>query len=142
MCSSVAHGTPQRPDDLLEHQCVDLVLPDTGRPIPWEFIENGVPHQVKLPVCLAFDNPIAVLTASLSGAGFARLLDFTVEAEIRAGNLVEVLSDFQPPGLQVSVVYPVNRHEVAKVRSFLDFLIESFADVSRAPARRVPKRRR
>jgi len=136
------HGTPQRPDHLLEHRCVDLVLPDTGRAIAWAFLEDGECREVRPPACLEFDHPIAVLTAALNGAGFARLLDFTVEAEVRAGNLVEVLAGFCPPGQPVSAVYPVSRHESGKVRAFLDFLIEKLGDVEPVPARPAPKRRR
>jgi DNA-binding transcriptional LysR family regulator len=118
------HGTPERPDELIKHHSIDLVLPDTGRPIPWEFLESGKCHDVRLSSRLEFDHPIAALTAVLSGAGLARLLDFTVDDDIRAGNLIEVLADFRPPGQQVSAVYPNNPHQSPKVRSFLDFLIE------------------
>ena len=119
-----AHGNPGRPDDLVKHHCADLLLPDTGRPIPWQFLESGKLRDVRLSSRLEFDHSIAALTAALNGAGLTRLLDFTVDDEIRAGHLVEVLADFLPPGQPVSAVYPNNPHQSPKVRSFLDFLIE------------------
>lgn len=122
------HGIPRRPDDLGKHRCVDLILPDTGRPIPWQFCEAGRCWNAKISSGLAFDHPIAALTAALNGAGLARLLDFTVEAELRAGDLVEVLADFRPPGERVSAVYPSKRHLSAKIRSFIDFLVEAQRD--------------
>ena len=123
-------GTPHRPDDLLTHRCIDLVLPDTGRPIPWQFLEEGECRDAKLSSRLEVDHPLAALTAALNGGGLARLLDFTVESELRAGDLVEVLADFRPPGQVVSVVYPSNRHQSAKIRSFLNFLVEALGEAS------------
>ncbi|MBU6256800.1 MAG: LysR family transcriptional regulator [Burkholderiales bacterium] len=117
------HGTPRHPDDLRAHRCVDLVLPDTGRPIAWEFVAEGKSSEVPSSSQLEFDHPIAAMTATLNGAGLSRLLDFTVDDEIRAGRLVEVLADYCPPGQPVSAVYPSRPHQPPILRGFLDFLI-------------------
>ena len=124
------HGLPKTPDDLLKHRCVALTLPDTGRPIPWVFSDRGETWETKPPGSLSFDDPMAALTAALNGAGFVRLLDFTVENEVRAGRLVEVLADYRPPPQSVSAVYPYNRHLSAKVRTFVDFLVDSARETS------------
>jgi LysR substrate binding domain len=54
-----------------------------------------------------------------------RLLDFTVENEMRADRLIEVLADYRPPPQSASAVYPHNRHLSAKVRTFVDFVVEA-----------------
>ncbi len=117
-------GGPQRPQDLYRHHCIDLVLPDTGKAIPWQFAEDGECRDAKLSSRLLFNHPIAVLTAATGGCGLARLLDFTVDSELKNGTLVEVLANFRPPGEDVSAVYMGNRNPPAKIRMFLDFLIE------------------
>ena len=124
------HGIPQRPDDLARHRCIDLILPDSGRPIPWQVVEAGQRRSARVSSELAFDHPIAALTAALNGSGLARLLDFTVEAELRAGALVEVLAEFRPPGESVSAVYPGDRRMSSKVRTFLDFLLGAHRDAA------------
>lgn len=120
------HGTPRHPDDLREHCCLGLVMPDTGRLMPWTFAEGHAGlRTVAVPPGMTFDHPLGVLTTALNDAGFARLLDFTVHDDLVSGRLVEVLTDFRPPPLPVSAVYQGNRHVPAKVRTFLDFLLEA-----------------
>jgi DNA-binding transcriptional LysR family regulator len=119
------YGTPQRPDDLRRHRAIQLMLPDTGRPLQWHFQEEGRATEVTVPASLVVDHPLAALTAAVAGGGLTRLLDFTVAAELRAGRLVEVLREFRPPSVPVSVVYPGRRHLAAKVRTFIDFLVEA-----------------
>ncbi len=117
-------GGPQRPQDLYMHQCIDLVLPDTGKAISWQFFEEGECRKAKLSSRLAFNDPVAALTAATNGCGLARLLDFTVDAELKSGTLVEVLANFRPPGEDVSAVFLGNRNPPAKIRTFLDFLVD------------------
>lgn len=120
------HGTPRVPDDLRDHACLGLLMPDTGRLMPWAFSdgEGGI-RTVAVQPGMTFDHPLGVLTTALNDAGFARLLDFTVHDDLVSGRLVEVLGDFRPPPLPVSAVYQGTRHVPPKVRTFLDFLVEN-----------------
>ena len=126
------HGVPEGIDDLCMHRCINLILPDTGRPIPWQFSQHDQIANAKISSALAYDHPLAALTAALNGAGLARLLDFTVEAEVRAGDLVEVLVGLKPPGEPVSAVYPGGGRPSAKVRAFLDFIVAAQRDAGAA----------
>jgi DNA-binding transcriptional LysR family regulator len=118
------YGWPRRPEDLAAHQSIDLVLPDSGKPLPWRFAEARRHIDIKPTARLELDHPIAVLTAACNGAGIARLLDFTVASELRTGELVEVLREFRLPAQPVSVAYPSGRHLPARMRTFLDYLLE------------------
>jgi DNA-binding transcriptional LysR family regulator len=124
------HGTPFKPDDLRKQPCIDLFLPDAGKPIPWQFCDAGETREVTVASTLCVDHPLAAKSAAINGAGLARLLDFTVTADLHAGTLVEVLSEFRPPGISVSAVYPSNRHLSAKVRTFIDFLVAAQREAS------------
>lgn len=116
-------GIPANPEDLRDHECLGLVLPDSGRVMPWSFAPEA--GEFRIRPRMRFDHPLGTLTAALSDAGLAQLLDFTVEEELRSGRLVEVLAGFRPASQPVSAVWPSNRHLSAKVRTFLDFLIEA-----------------
>ena len=120
------HGIPGRPDELRQHNCLGLLMPDSGRVMPWTFSEEkeGI-CEIAIQPSMTFDHPLGIVAAALNDAGFARLLDFTIHDDLISGRLVEVLSEFRPPPQAVSAVYPSNRHVSAKVRTFLDFLIES-----------------
>jgi DNA-binding transcriptional LysR family regulator len=116
---------PKRPEALLDHACIGLVLPDSGRLLPWSFSgEGGAAYEISVQPVMTFDHPFAVLAGALCDAGIVQLLDFTVEEELRNGRLVEMLEKYRPMPQPVSVVYPTHRHLSAKVRTFVDFLIE------------------
>jgi len=58
------------------------------------------------------------------GAGIVFEPAFIVGPEIRAGRLVPLLQDFMPLPLPIYAVYPSRKHLSAKVRVFVDFLLE------------------
>lgn len=117
-------GIPREPEDLRTHHCIDFILPDINKAMPWDF--RRAHRQVKVPIVpsITVDNPLAAVAAAVADGGLTRLLDFTVAAEVAAGRLVEVLTPFRPPPVPISAVYLSNRHVSANVRSFVDFLVE------------------
>ena len=86
------------------------------------------------------------------GVGIALEPDFIVGEDLRAGRLVPLLPDYPLPPSPIYAVYPTRKHLSAKVRVFVDYLVERFAattdgagtgplPAARAPfstARRVP----
>lgn len=118
------HGVPREPDDMRNHQCIDLVLPDIAKPLPWQFRDGKREWELAVPSALSVDHPLAAMTAALADGGCARLLDFTVADGLQAGRLVEVLASYRSAPVPMSIVYPSNRHLSAKVRTFIDFLVE------------------
>ncbi|NML35241.1 LysR family transcriptional regulator [Paraburkholderia antibiotica] len=121
------HPALRTPEDLHDHTCVGLWMPDSGKVMPWTFGVDGQDRELSIRAAMTFDHPFAVSAAVLSGGGLAQLLDFTVEEELRSGRLVEVLAPFRPSSRPVSAVYLRNRYGSAKVRTFVDFLLEANA---------------
>jgi len=83
------HGWPQKPEDLLEHQCLTV----NGRTAPrgwWRF--PGVNQNQPLPVKgkLRCDDTDTLLHAAISGAGIVHLANWLVSDAIVAGQLVPV----------------------------------------------------
>jgi len=52
---------------------------------------------------------------------------FIVGPDVRAGRLVPLLQEFVAPPIPIFAVYPSRKHLSAKVRAFVDFLLERFA---------------
>lgn len=127
------HGTPHHPDQLRQHRCIAMRLPDCGRTLPWSFACEQGTMEWNVSAAMTYDHPLGTLAAVLGDGGIAQLLDFTVDDELAGGRLVEVLADFRPPPLTVSAVYHCNRHVSAAVRSFLDFLVETVAHPAHGP---------
>jgi DNA-binding transcriptional LysR family regulator len=73
------------------------------------------------------NNDIALKQAMLDGLGLRQIPRFIVESEIAAGQLVEVLGEYESPPLNIYAVYVTRRHLSPKVRVFVDFLAAEFA---------------
>ena len=72
-------------------------------------------------------------------AGFGlSLVPRVYEDDLASGALRAVLDDWRPVQTDIYVVYPSRRHMVAKVRAFIDFLVEDWA---RRALRRAGRRR-
>jgi DNA-binding transcriptional LysR family regulator len=121
----VRHGTPAAPDDLSGREIIiDLNLRD---PFVFEF-GRGVDHQtVRVDGRLRFASAEACLAAARAGFGIARAPAFAAVDDLRAGRLQSLLCTYEPEQVPIHVVYPQTRHLAAKVRAFVDFLVQRFA---------------
>jgi len=122
-----ARGTPQVPEDLVRHNCFtyEYVTPRNL----WTFRDpSGRERPVRVSGNLHSNNGDLLAEAAARGAGIVFEPAFIVGPEVRAGRLVPLLQDFAPPPLPIFAVYPSRKHLSAKVRLFVDFLVEHFAE--------------
>ena len=129
MCASPAylakHGTPERPEDLLEHNCIVYSFLLTPR--EWRLVgADGEVHSVPVNGTLHSNNGLVNRAAAVAGAGIVLLPTFYIGDEVRSGALKPVLCNFKPQELAVHAVYPERRNLMPKVRSFVDFLAATF----------------
>ncbi|MCK6387810.1 MAG: LysR family transcriptional regulator [Zoogloea sp.] len=131
-CASSAylarHGTPQRPDELAGHRAVDYQSASTGKSIPFEFTVDGRVEAHSLPYTVAVNNGDAYVAACEAGFGIIQVPAYHVTRQLAAGTLVEVLAGFRAPPLPLTVLYPQSRQLSPRVRVFIDWLAELFAD--------------
>jgi len=64
--------------------------------------------------------------AALDGMGILVQPTYILYEDIVAGRLVPVLDDWDLPRLNVNLAYPSRKHLSAKVRTFIDFMVEHF----------------
>ena len=122
-----AHGAPQAPEDLAGHNCFtyEYVTPRNL----WRFHDPaGGERSVRVRGNLHSNNGDLLAEAAALGAGIVFEPAFIVGPEVRAGRLVPLLQDFEPPAMPIYAVYPSRKHLSAKVRLFVDFLIERFSE--------------
>ena len=72
------------------------------------------------------NSPLAARAGAISGLGFTILPDFIAAPAIEKGQLVPVLIDRMTKGGGIYAVYPHRRYLPAKVRVFVDFLVQWF----------------
>jgi LysR family transcriptional regulator for bpeEF and oprC len=116
-------GLPATPQDLKPEHCIAMFKLGTNETRSWLYRKGGLEFKVTPSAALSFSDPESAVTAAISGAGFVRSLDFTVEAQIASGLLQPVLEDWNEGAVwSVSVVYPQHRQPTAKIRAFIDFV--------------------
>lgn len=124
-------GTPKTVADLARHN----ILQYTGVSALDVLQATGEAARVRLSGNLIVNHLEAQRVMVLHGAGIALLGTEVIGADLAGGRLVPVLVDEVPPReLPIHVVYASRRHLSAKVRSFVDFLAERFANESLWPS--------
>lgn len=119
------HGKPEKPQDLASLPCV---IDTNGRwRSNWPFVSpDGEAISVTVSGPIEVNSPLAVRAAAVSGLGFAVIPDFIAAPEVGKGRLVPVLENYIRGGSGIFAVYPHRRYLPAKVRVFVDFLVQWF----------------
>lgn len=117
-------GHPQVPDDLRHHDC--LLYAYDANTASWRLSDA-----VTVPIRgrLTTNNGDILASAAASGLGVALLPRFLVGRYLREGRLQTVLEDHVASDGGVFAVYPHNRHLSAKVRVFVDYLVDQLQPV-------------
>jgi DNA-binding transcriptional LysR family regulator len=113
-------GTPERPEDLLQHECIAFRTWSTGTRYAWE-LERGRRHW-RLPVRGALvtnDGTIPPLLAE-RGLGLAYALDSMVVDAIRAGRLRVVLDEYAPTVPGFFLYFPSRAQRSEPLRLFVE----------------------
>lgn len=119
------HGVPRTPAELARHNC--LTYTHFNPQDPWRLRGPGGDISVAASGNLRLNDDEALSAAVLGGLGIALLPTFIVGRDLQAGRLQAVLSDHVPLERHIWAVYLPNRHLPAKVRAFIDFLLERFS---------------
>ncbi|MBT0670643.1 LysR family transcriptional regulator [Novosphingobium profundi] len=125
-----AHGVPAHPDELIQHRCLTVGDPP---PRTWSLQKDEERLEVKVRSAMgASDGEIPHL-AALQGCGIALKSSWEVVKDIRAGRLIRVLPQWWGRTRSVRVVFPIRRHQPARVRTFVDFMEQELrAEAARA----------
>lgn len=121
----VRHGTPQRPEELAQHNCLSYAY--FGRSI-WEFSRADEPHAVAVSGNLSANESMVLLEAVLADIGISLQPRYSVGAHLRSGALVQLLPDYEPQQLGIHALYGTRRQMPPALRALLDFLVERLAD--------------
>ena len=123
-----AHGTPTHPEQLEnEHHMVNHFSTRNGQPFTNEFSKDEQLLEISGRYKLSVNESNALTAAVLAGLGVAQIATLTALPLIERGELVPVLSDWKCYTVPLYVVYPPNRHLSAKVRAFVEWVVELFA---------------
>jgi LysR family transcriptional regulator, regulator for bpeEF and oprC len=120
------YGVPATPSELDRHACVIFV--PRGAPAPWGFKGRFGDMVHKPGGHFRANDAEQIRAAVMAGLGLGHTPGWLFAHEIASGAVHRVLRDYEPADLPISVVYPGVRRPASKVRVFIDFLVEIFAD--------------
>ncbi len=118
-----AHGTPQSPAELLNHNCLTLAGPGSFN--AWPFATGDGVNRLQVSGNFSSDNVSILMRMALQGQGILRLANFALGQTIRDGSLVELLADTHiSEPVPLWALMPPERHRAPRVRAFLEFMTE------------------
>lgn len=121
------HGRPARIDDLGSHRL--LHYSNQASANVWKLIApSGEERQVRGNGWLTVNDGQSLLNAAIKGLGIAYLPSFLYHKAMTQGLVEDVIPDLPKVVLGIYAVYPPGRYTQPKVRAFIDFLVERFAD--------------
>jgi len=120
------HGTPRTPDELAHHDL--LIYNLANQPHNLKFMRNGAVTSLTVQGLLEANDGQVIRAAALKHLGILIQPMYIIHEDIVGGRLVPVLRDWELSRLVMNIAYPTRRHLPAKVRCFVDFLVEQFAD--------------
>ena len=116
------NGVPRAPADLAKHTVV--AASPVSPSVDWKFTNGRKTTSVKLAPRLTVTSNEAAIVAAVQGFGVTRLLSYQIAAFLESGQLKAVLIDYEPPRLPIHVLHSEGRQASAKVRTFVDMLVE------------------
>ncbi|HSD37866.1 MAG TPA: LysR substrate-binding domain-containing protein, partial [Rhodocyclaceae bacterium] len=122
------NGEPRSLEELQQHVSAQFVRPSTGRLMPWVFRRDGADIELQLdsPVRV-MDDVLGCVSFARAGGGLVQIYHFVVAEQVARGELVEVLKPWAGRSRPFSILYPHNRHLSARVRAFVDFMLQAVA---------------
>ncbi len=131
-CASASYlarfGLPGTLADISHHRAVHYVSAAANKAFPLEFAVDGRIETLSLPGNVAVNNGDAYVAACMAGFGIIQVSTYLVSEQLATGELVEVLPQHRPPALPLNALYPPSRQLPTRLRVFLDWLVEMFAD--------------
>jgi DNA-binding transcriptional LysR family regulator len=125
------HGAPEHPKDLENpnHRVVGFLSTRAGRVQPFA-MQRGNDERIAVQGrhVLALDDGNAYLAAGLAGLGVLRLPTYMANEHTARGELVPVLEGWRFDPMPLYLAYPPNRYVSAKLRAFVDWVVDVVGD--------------
>lgn len=112
-------GMPQTPDDLLGHTVISAS--GVNPTVEWKFSQDKT---LRIKPRLSVTTNEAAIDAAVSGFGIARQMSYQIAPQLESGELKILLSEYELKPLPIHVLHREGRYASAKIRSFVDLIID------------------
>jgi DNA-binding transcriptional LysR family regulator len=128
LCASPSYlhrrGTPRHPAELTQHETLSYSYLAWGE--TWPLTDSAKQTvNVRIDPLVSATNGDVLRDLAVKGEGIILQPAFIVRRDLEHGKLVPVLPDWKAPDLSLFAIYLSHRQLSAKVRSFVDYLVET-----------------
>ncbi|WP_438730421.1 LysR family transcriptional regulator [Parasphingorhabdus sp. DH2-15] len=113
-------GTPEKPDDLLDHDGIFFAFGSSGNVAPWSFQGQGDPRLVSPKRRFVINNLRSMVELAENGLGVTYVYREAVRDAIEHGRLVSLFANEVPELPRYSLNYRTKRHMPPRLRAFID----------------------
>ena len=118
------HGKPKHPKEIEKHDCIDFYDAANGKPYQWELRRKDAVLALRVKGRLMTSDSGTLLGACEAGFGIAQIIEIGNERLLRSGRLVDLFPGWSAERFPLYAIFPSRLHRAAKVRAFIDFVIE------------------
>ena len=121
----IHHGTPQSPDDLIQHNCLRLArrhhLDDL-----WRFRRDDSEFEVRVRGSLSSGDGAVLHAWALSGQGISWEALWDVSEDLASGRLVHVLREYESSPMELYAIFAPGKPVPPRIRLFVDYIASAF----------------
>nr|HEX4319150.1 LysR family transcriptional regulator [Kofleriaceae bacterium] len=112
-------GTPEKPPDLLQHDCIGFRFSGTDAPWAWELERGKKTWRIPIRGPLITNNRQLSTAAAVAGVGLIYGLEPMIASEIERGRLRVVLAPYSPEVPGLFLYFPSRSQVSAAVKAFV-----------------------
>jgi DNA-binding transcriptional LysR family regulator len=116
-------GEPKTPEAIASHETIQFGV--TAAAPDWRFVEGSREIRVMTTPRFITNSADAAIQYAEQGGGLTRVMAYQAAEAIKGKRLKIVLAKFEQPALPIHIVYPTSRLLSAKVRGFIDLVVEA-----------------
>jgi DNA-binding transcriptional LysR family regulator len=130
------NGTPQTLDDISQHRCLNygfdfmrhnwMIHERDAEEFSYPGKSKQALKQIPVNSRVVSNNTDILRECALADMGLVLLPSYSLENDIRSGRLIRLLPDHLFGSVTIFMAYPSRRLLSAKVRSFINFIVEEF----------------
>ena len=116
-------GEPKSPEAIAGHDTIQFGA--SALTAQWRFVADGREIRIDVTPRLVTNSADAAIHYAIEGGGLTRVLAYQAADALKRGRLTIVLGGYEQPALPIHIVYPTSRLLSAKVRTFIDLVVET-----------------
>jgi DNA-binding transcriptional LysR family regulator len=120
-------GVPASPGDLEQHETIGITALGAG--LNWQFGQAGQTFERRVRPRIRVNSHEGGIAAAEAGFGLTQVCSNEIAAQLKAGSLVAVLGNFEPPVLPVHVLRREGERPPARVRAVMDHLVSGLRQI-------------